>query len=36
MSGKADDSFSPLVDGEYVKMILAQIDHVNAKGWDCC
>lgn len=34
MSGKADDSFSPLVDGDYVKMIFSTDRSVNAKGWD--
>lgn len=34
MSGKNDDSFGPVVDGEYVKMVFTSDDSVQRNGWD--
>ncbi len=34
MSGKNDDSFGPVVEGEYVKMVFTTDDSVNRNGWD--
>lgn len=34
MSGKNNDSYGPVVDGEYVKMVFTSDDSVNRTGWD--
>ncbi|HWU42678.1 MAG TPA: S8 family serine peptidase, partial [Bdellovibrio sp.] len=34
MSGLNDDSYGPVVDGEYVKMVFTSDDSVQRNGWD--
>jgi subtilisin family serine protease len=34
ISGKNDDSFSPVIDGEYVKIVFTSDDSVNKYGFD--